>query len=545
MGVPQGTLPERRGSAPAIQPWPQLPPTSPSAPPAPKQAAPENPSIPASPAFLLNGVRLVGNTVLESEAIDQVATPFLGHVVGMRDLEEIRQHLTLLYINRGYINSGVVIPDQTVTDGIVEFRAIEGRLTDIDLTGNRYYRTSYLTDRLRRGVSIPFNVNDLERQQQILLEDPLLSRLNLNIQPGLLPGEARLAGDVIEAQPWSLSAQIADDQSPTVGAVRGQLQGTIGNLLGVGDVLALQYGRSAGLNDGYVAYSVPISSDDTRLSIRYDINGSLVVEPALEQLNITSRYQSIGVGLSRPFYRTAEQNLTLGLSFEWRQNQSFLLNQPFSFVPGSQNGKTNVTVLRFYQSWLDRTANRVIALRSTFSLGLDALGATMSDVKPNARFFAWLGQAQYVRRIFGDWEFLTRANLQLSLDPLFPIEQFVLGGFYTVRGYREYLTSADNAFTGTIELHIPVGKVPPPFVSTGPDAGMVQVVPFFDHGAGWNTRQPGPQFPNLSAIGIGFRWLIKEGATAELYYGYGLRHVHVGNSLEDHGIYFRVATLLF
>jgi hemolysin activation/secretion protein len=172
-----------------------------------------------------------------------------------------------------------------------------------------------------RGVSVPFNVNDIARQQQILLEDPFLNRLNLNIVPGLAPGDARLTGEVTEALPYSLIAQIANDQSPTVGEVRGQLQGVIGNLLGVGDVLAIEYGRSLALNDGAISYSVPISSDDTRFSIRYDINSNQVVAENLSPLNITSRYQSIGVGLSRPFFRTPEQNLTLGLSLEWRQSQ--------------------------------------------------------------------------------------------------------------------------------------------------------------------------------------------------------------------------------
>ena len=38
--------------------------------------------------------------------------------------------------------------------------------------------------------------------------------------PGLEPGEARLHADVLEANRYALSAQIADDQSPTVGATR-------------------------------------------------------------------------------------------------------------------------------------------------------------------------------------------------------------------------------------------------------------------------------------------------------------------------------------
>jgi len=398
---------------------------------------------------------------------------------------------------------------------------------------------------LWRGVTTPFNVNDLGRQQQILLQNPFLRRLNLSIQPGLVPGEARLTGEVTEAPPYSLTAQIANNQSPTVGGVRGQLQGVVGNLLGVGDVLALQYGRSQGLDDGFVSYSLPISSDDTRLSLRYDVNSTLVVDQRLRDLDITSRYESIGLGLSRPFYRTPEQALTLGLSLEWRQSRTFLLGEPFSFVTGAENGRTNVTALRFYQDWLDRNAERVVALRSTFSLGVQALGATVTSTPPSGQFFAWLGQAQYVRRIFQDWEVLARASLQLSNNPLFPSEQFVLGGLSTVRGYREYLTATDNAFVGTTELRVPVGKLPVPRLSTTADDGIVQLVPFYDHGVGWNTRRPTPAISDLSSIGLGLRWLIGSGIAAEVYYGYALRPVDSGNTLQDRGLHFRIITSLF
>jgi hemolysin activation/secretion protein len=541
-----GPLPERGGSS-----APNLPEVSP----APWTAAPYAPArtppavrvnLPNDARFVLRGVQVAGSTVLSMADIARVAAPFLGRPTGLADVEEIRRQVTLLYVDRGYINSGAVIPDQTVANGVLTLQAVEGRLTGIEVTGNRHLSSSYVTDRLRRGLSVPFNVNDLGRQQQILLQDSSLTRLNLSIQPGLAPGEARLVGDVTEASRYTLTTQVANNQSPTVGEIRGQLGGAIVNLIGVGDLLALQYGRSDGINDGTASYSLPIASDDTRISLRYDANSTLVTSQSLTPLNITSRYDSIGLGLSRPFYRTPEQALVLGLSAEWRRSQTFILGQPFSFAAGADNGKTNVTALRFYQDWLDRNAERVVALRSTFSLGVNALGATATPVPPTGQFFTWLGQAQYVRRIFGNWEVLARGSLQLSKDPLFPIEQFVLGGFSTVRGYREYLTATDNAVVGTLELRIPVGRVPLPFGGTTPDTGFVQLAPFFDHGTGWNTRRATPVNSNLSSVGLGVRWLIGFGTAAEAYYGYALNHVvGRGTSLQDNGLHFRIVTSVF
>ncbi len=501
--------------------------------------------LPGASRFMLKGIRLVGSTVLDRASIAAAAAPFVGRPIGLQGIEQIRHRLTLLYVDRGYVNSGVVVPDQTVTDGVLTLRAIEGRLTDIKMTGNHHYRSSYLASRLRRGITVPFNINDLGKQQQILLQEPFLRRLNLSIQPGLAPGEARLAGEVTEALPYSLGFQVANNQSPTVGEVRGQVQGAMGNIVGVGDLLAVQYGRSQGINDGAVSYSLPVASDDTRVSLRYDVNDTLVVAQSLDPLHITSRYDSIALGLSRPFFRTSEQALTLGMSAEWRRNRTFLLGAPFAFSSGSDDGRTNVTALRFYQDWLDRTAQRVLAFRSTFSVGINALGATVTAAPPTGQFFVWLGQAQYVRRVFGNCEFLARGSLQLSRDPLFPIEQFVLGGMSTVRGYREYLSATDNAAVGTIELRIPLGRLPLPLPGSTADSGVVQLAPFYDVGTGWNTRQATPPDSNLSSVGIGLRWLVGFGSSGEIYYGYALHRVAHGNSLADHGIHFRVITSVF
>jgi hemolysin activation/secretion protein len=502
------------------------------------------------PRFVLRDVKIDGNTVLDEGAIRGVVDPYLGKPVTTADLEEIRRQLTLLYINRGYINSGVVIPDQNVVNGVVDFRVVEGRVSDIEVTGTDHFDPEYFRSRLARGTQAPFNVENLGREQQILLQDPLVKRLNLELLPGLEPGDARLHADVLEGRRYSLSAQIADDQSPTVGSVRGQLQGSFANILGFGDILAAQYGRSQGLNDGYVTYSAPIASDDTRVSVRYDKNGVVVITPELSSLNTTSDFYSVGVGLSRPIYRTPEQTFTLGVSIERRQQQTFLLGMPFPFTAGAEpNGKTVVAPLRLYQDWLDRDAEHAFAARSTFSFGLQTLGATVVETPfpgtPTAHFFSWLGQAQYVRRIYEDWEILLRSDLQVANRPLFQMEQIAMGGLGSVRGYRTYLTVTDDGFLGSAELRIPIGRLRLPYLADSDTAGTVQIVPFYDYARVWNTLRPTPYPQQISGVGAGVRWYLGSGLTAEIYYGKALRHVNVGNSIEDRGIYFRVTSVLF
>ena len=544
-------IPETRG-----RPAPQLPPVQPSPPPPSSLTVPlppqpsEGAPLARGPRFVLRDVTIAGNTVLDAAAIRGVVEPYLGKPVTTGDLEEIRRQLTLLYIDRGYINSGVVIPDQNVVNGVVAFRVVEGRVSDIEVTGTDHFNPEYFRSRLARGIEPPLNVENLGREQQILLQNPLVKRLNLELLPGLEPGEARLHADVLEGSRYSLNAQIADDQSPTVGAVRGQLQGSFANILGFGDILAAQYGRSQGLNDGYVGYSLPIASDDTRVSLRYDKNGVVVITPELSPLNTTSSFSSVGVGLSRPMYRTPEQTFTLGLSVERRQQQTFLLGMPFPFTAGAEpNGKTVVTPVRLYQDWLDRDAEHAFAARSTLSFGIQTLGATVIETSlpgtPTAKFFSWLGQAQYVRRIYEDWEILLRSDLQLANRPLFQMEQIAFGGLGSVRGYRTYLTVTDDGFLASGELRIPVGRLRLPYLADSDTAGTVQIVPFYDFARAWNTLRPTPYPQQISGIGGGVRWYIGSGITAEFYYAKALRHVPIGTSIEDRGLYFRVTSVLF
>jgi hemolysin activation/secretion protein len=549
--LPVAPVPERGGPFPELQEIQPKPPPRPDLTlPTPAASSEAASTLRESPRFVLRDINVLGNTVLPESSIRDVVNPYLGKPVTTADLEEIRRQLTSLYTNWGYINSGVLIPDQNVVNGVITFRAVEGRVTDIEISGTDHFDPEYFRSRLERGTEPPFNVENLGQQQQILLQNPLLKRLNLELLPGLEPGEARLHADVLEGRRYSLSAQIADDQSPTVGAVRGQLQGSFGNILGFGDVLTAQYGRSQGLNDGYVGYSVPIASDDTRVTLRYDKNGVVVVTPSVGPLNFTSSFSSVGVGLSRPIYRTPEAALTLGISLERRQQQTFLLGMPFPVTAGSDlNGQTVVTPLRFYQDWLDRDAEHAFAARSTFSLGLQTLGATVTDMPgpgiPTAKFFAWLGQVQYVRRIYEDWEALVRSDLQLADRPLFQMEQIAFGGLGSVRGYRSYLTVTDNGLLISAELRVPVGRLRLPYLADSDTAGTIQIVPFYDYARDWNTDRPTLYPQQFSGVGAGVRWDLGSGITAEFYYGKALRHVSVGNSIEDRGLYFRVTSVLF
>ena len=161
----------------------------------------------------------------------------------MEDLEALRLALTRHYITRGYVNSGAIIPDQTVTDGVLTLQVIEGQLNRIEVEGNRWFRDSYFQKRLALSAGPPLNINDLQERLQLLLQDSRIQRLNTELQPGVQLGESVLNVRVEERNPYKVWLAFNNYQSPTVGAERGLITLAHENLTGYGDILSVQYGR--------------------------------------------------------------------------------------------------------------------------------------------------------------------------------------------------------------------------------------------------------------------------------------------------------------
>ncbi len=493
-------------------------------------------------------IELTGNTVFTNEELSQLTLPYENRIITTGELQELRYKLTLYYVNRGYINSGALIPDQRVVDGVIRIHIVEGKLAELDISGNKRLRRGYISKRLLSDSESVLYVKELQERLQLLQQSELIDRINAELSPGVKLGEAVLNVEVAEHTPWQLAFVVANNRSPSIGAIRGQVFAGFRNITGWGDSISIRYGLSDGADDFAVAYSVPVTASDTKLSLSYDRSDSSVIEEPFNALVIDSDRETFRVSLTHPVIRTLQRTLRLGLALDRRHSETSLLGRPFSFSPGVIDGESDVTVLRFSQEWLDRGFKQVIAARSTLSWGIDAFGATNNaSFLPDGQFFAWFGQFQWARR-FGknNNQIIFRTDMQVAADALLPIEECAIGGADTVRGYRVNQLVRDNCFVASLEFRIPVFRVPIPGLSRGYEDGSVQLAPFADFGAAWDTESPTSDPPTLPSLGIGIRWDPSPKLHAELYWGYAFQDfVTVEHDLQDDGISFKVTSSFF
>ena len=532
------------------------PPPSPVLPIVPLPPETEVPTQPGTVRVFVRDVRVIGNTVFSDAEIAEVTAPFTDRTLLTEDLERLRLALTLLYINKGYLTSGAIIPDQDVTSGVITVQIIEGKLTRIDVEGNRWFSSSYLRDRLELGSRTPVTLDPLQEQLQLLQQDRRIERINAELRPGDQRGDSLLNVRVADRNPFHALMEVNNYQTPLVGEVRGIGTLVDDNLTGHGDPLNLSYGQSSGAFPIVDAsYALPFNRYGTTFSPYYRRYDFKLIEPPFGPLNINTNTEIIGMSLRHPIYKTVTDEVALSIIGEHLFTQSFLFgNVPFDFFPGFQNGAATVSALRFAQDWTHRTLDTVLAVRSRFSVGLNVLSATINanPDTPDGQFFSWLGQAQAIKQ-FGEellgMQLLGRMDLQLTNSPLFPLEQVSLGGRYTVRGYREVTILRDNSFIASVESRFSL-------VRWANGEPMVQFAPFIDVAHGWNLgdNRPAPTAPitsfpdTLASVGAGLRWNIlpNEKASFEVYWGQQLKHVpRISNTIQDHGVHLGIVVNLF
>lgn len=484
-----------------------------------------------------------GNTVFSNEQLSRIVAPYVGREITSEELQEARRLVTLQYVNHGYINSGAVIPDQPVHDGVITIRVIEGTLSEINVTGNHWLRGHYLREWLGAWAGPPLNANRLREGLELLRQNPNVQQVNAELQPGALPGDSHLLVRVLDEQPYRVGLQVDNARPPSVGAEEISLMAGDRNLTGHSDALDLSYGIAHDGPDGFMfskldnvggGYTLPITVRDTTLRIFGSKDDFAIIQEPFISL-VTSESDRYGVNLRQPLYRTANRELAIGLTFERRESQTFVLGQPFTVEPGAVNGKTDITVVRLVQEWTDRSQNQVVAMRSTFSFGVDVFGTTVDGTNRNAAFWDWLGQFQYVRRLFDTPnQLILRTDVQWSTEPLLPLEQFTLGGASNVRGYRENQLLRDRGVYSGIELRAPV-------LANKAGAPIIQLAPFFDFGGGWNAGEGTPEPKTISSAGIGLLVSPNEHLHAQLYWGHAFRNLNAsGTNLQDYGIHFQV-----
>jgi hemolysin activation/secretion protein len=431
--------------------------------PAPAQEAPEG----ADQVIFVRKVVTDASEVLSSREIRGITEQYEGRKVSMGELFAAVEELNALYRKKSFITAKAVLPPQTVTDGIVRIRLVEGRVGQVRVEENKYTRTRYFTERMSLKSGDLFRTNALERDLQYfnLTNDV---QLKAEIKPGDKFGTTDYILKAEEPRNYQVSLFTDNAGRETVGSNRAGMTLTDASLLGIRDQLSATGVWSEGTRALSASYSIPVTSIGTRLGVYYDYNSINVISGAYQNLDITGGASNYGFSVTQPIIvrSTFLVNGFAGMDFKESTTE-------FS---GVQLFKTTVRTVKAGFDFQSYDAKGAWFSSHSVTRGLHVLGGDTTFYKYN---LSVVRQQLLTRRVVA----LFRGTGQISDNKHLPsVEQFLIGGMATVRGYEEALLSGNDGYQVSAEVQFPLASWGTG--TTGPEqVDKIKGLVFIDHGA--------------------------------------------------------------
>jgi hemolysin activation/secretion protein len=450
--------------------------------------------------FEVNEYRVLGNTTLDTRAVEAAVYPHLGPNKSFQDVEAARAALESAYHERGFGTVYVDVPEQTVDDGVIRLRVTEGRINSTRISGAKYFSERQI--RAALPAATPGQVPDLPALQRQIGAFNAASQDRAVVpvlKAGPQPGTVDVALKVQDHLPFHGSIELNNQYTADTKPLRliGYL--SYDNLFGRLNSLSLQYQvtpqepKDTGVfAAGYVSPAGPGKLSFTYIHSSSDVatvgglavigNGTIVgAHYDLPIVVTTATIQSINFGAD---YKDFGQNVAT--------TPSAVVQTPISYL--------NVSAV---YAGLATTAPRTYTWSAGASFSIRGIGSTAQEFADKCfgcrqNYFLVRVDGSVDQRLRSGFEALARVAGQYSATPVISNEQFLLGGAQTVRGYYEAEELGDRGFRGTLELRAPTlfGTSPSfraiPFLFS--DAGQIdQVMPL--------PEQPPHVF--LSSFGAG------------------------------------------
>ena len=442
-------------------------PPAPAAPPIEVPAEPPAPPVDTGArmqvsAFVLEGVTERPEFAIEPREIDELVESLRRKYpqgMGIAQLREVTRAVTLYYRERGFFLARAYIPEQSVKDGVVRVRVLEGVLADVQPQNNVLYSSDLLQRPFDELTGEPVHTDSIEREMLRVNRYPGYGGSGV-FRPGEAPGTTTLLLDTRYEDAFSAAVWFDNHGTELTGENRLFGEIVVNNALDVGEqfrLLGLQTLDPSNSTFFSLDYQQPVFSPRYTLYAGLS-NNTFSVGDVFKQLDIEGESTTYRAAVSRSFILSRARSLDAGLDLA-RKSAS-------STQAGTDIGDDELLVLTANGEFqfVDADFRSSNLIRAALRAGIpEALGAMDESGDPDSSRTSGSGeraggdftkltlnfsriQALPQKPFFRNQSVLMRVDFQHSDDLLTSLERMPLGGPNSVRAYPPSEFLAD---TGT------------------------------------------------------------------------------------------------
>lgn len=488
------------------------------------EAAPElippQPKIESQEKITPKKIDVTGATLVSAKEIEAVTKPLENKEITIQELQKAADMITDIYRQRGYITSRAYLPPQKITaEGVVEIRVLEGAMGDVEIRGNRYFRTRLLRSKISLKKGEPFNYNVL-RKDLIKINEAPDRFCKTVLAPGKEAGTTDLTLDVKDNLPIHVGFDWDNFGSRYIGRNRYSVRFTHNNLLGFDDKLTFQYqlAEADRYNLENLRYLAPIG------------NGLEVgAYAALSKVKLGKEYKDSDVwGKSKLYGVFANRSLIDGENFDMNLNLGFDYKDVVNYQNQAVTSHDRLRIAKagFDMDLADNLGRTIFTYELDYGIpdimgGLKAKDINASRSGAGGKFIKNGINLLRLQKLPLSSTLLWKNQVQLSPYILPSTEQFQLGGITNVRGYPSAEAVGDQGYTMTFEWSCPVYLMPKDIVVPFSKVKMydaLRIVAFYDWGNVHLRRPLAGEEKNktLRSAGCGMRFNLPKSLSLRL-----------------------------
>jgi hemolysin activation/secretion protein len=511
----------------------QAPATAAPAPAAPTPAAPAPaPEAPAAETrFQIGKFTVRGATLITSAGLELVLAPYIGKDKDFGDVQRALEALEKAYTSKGYSAVQVILPEQQIDDGEVEFDVVEAKIGKVVVEGNKYFDEANIRASLPRVQpgQAP-NIFQISDNLRVANENPA-KQTTVLLRSSAEEGQVDAVVRVSDERPNKLSMTLDNTGTQQTGIFRVGVGYQNSNVLNRDHVLNAQYVTAPNDDDRtnrlglYPSknvfiiggqYRIPLyrQGDTLELSAGYsNVNSGVVAN----LFNISGSGSIFSARYNHNLDKIGDLEHKLSYALDWRGYHSVVSQIGVAgagLVPDVTVHPISLTYSGSYRKGeADSSFN--VSLHQNLPGGNDGgtkafQGDALADpVQPparagaNPRYFATRWGFNHNRALPRDWQFRVGMSGQLTRDTMISGEQFGIGGADSVRGFLEREIVNDNGYRGTLEFYTP------DFGNLVPVTGVrMRALAFYDWGAVRRIRPTVLEMhgQHVSSAGFGIRF---------------------------------------
>jgi len=501
---------------------------------------------PATEAGGITNVQLRGVTPPAPDVFaKEIGKPYLGKPISRQSINTLIRDITLYYRRHNRPVVKVILPEQEITNGVLQLIVVEGRVGEVRVEGNRWFSG----ERLERQVGL--------RSGEPIDESRVLADIDwLNTNPfrevsvAYAPGKDYGATDVVvkvnDRFPMRVYAGYEDSGNEITGRDRWLTGFDWGNAFGLDHQLSYEFAGSndfEGLRAHTVIYTAPLPWRNT-LSVFATYSDSIAESPIVGE-----PFHAGGRSWQASFRYTAPLPQIGALAFDVFAGADFKQSNNDLQFGGAQIYRSDVDIAQIVGGCEARQKDAWGSTSFTGTAYYSPGGVTANNsdaVFQQARAYS---SADYIysrvnleriNNLPADCSLRLRAGAQWSDRNLQASEQLGLGGYDTVRGYDEWEARGDSGYLLSAELRSPsvsllhIGAVGKEAADHGRVNDQLQVLAFVDYGS-TDVHDPLPGEPRtfeLFSAGPGLRYAITSCFSVRFDYGWRLKD---DDLLQGHG----------